>query len=116
MNRSGRGFCATVRAAFLRGTRICKMVVAARLKTPGRQSLAARFSDPNVPPKRRIDIIEIMDQWYGPGYRYVKVRAYDSSVYILLFDEICDHWKLIMFCAAPAQGWQDLARSALSRQ
>jgi hypothetical protein len=107
---------ATVRAAFLRGTRICKMVVAARLKTPGRQSLAARFSDPNVPPKRRIDIIEIMDQWYGPGYRYVKVRAYDSSVYILLFDEIGDHWKLIMFCAAPAQGWQDLARSALSRQ
>jgi hypothetical protein len=25
--------------------------------------------------ERRIDIIEIMDQWYGPGYRYVKVRG-----------------------------------------
>src|SRR5262249_34327648 len=25
--------------------------------------------------KRRIDIIEIIDQWYGPGYRYVKVRG-----------------------------------------
>ena len=37
--------------------------------------------------ERRIDIIEIMDQWYGPGYRYVKVRGHDSSVYILLFDE-----------------------------
>jgi hypothetical protein len=37
-------------------------------------------------------------------------------VYILLFDEIRDEWELIMFCAAPAQGWQDLARSALSRQ
>src|ERR1700751_5891560 len=53
-------------------------------------------------------------QWYGPGYRYVKVRAHDDSVYILRFDEIC-HWELIMFCAAPAQGWQrnyhDLARS-----
>jgi hypothetical protein len=22
--------------------------------------------------ERRIDIIEIMDQWYGPGYRYVQ--------------------------------------------
>jgi hypothetical protein len=22
--------------------------------------------------ERRIDIIEILDQWYGPGYRYVK--------------------------------------------
>jgi hypothetical protein len=21
--------------------------------------------------ERRIDIIEIMDQWYGPGYRYI---------------------------------------------
>jgi hypothetical protein len=38
----------TVRAVFLRGTRICKMVVAARLKAAGRQS-PARFSDPNVP-------------------------------------------------------------------
>jgi hypothetical protein len=37
--------------------------------------------------ERRIDITEIMDQWYGPGYRYVKVRGRDSSVYILLFDE-----------------------------
>jgi hypothetical protein len=66
--------------------------------------------------ERRIDIIEIMDQWYGPGYRYVKVRAYDNSVYILRFDEIGDQWELIMFCAAPAQGYHDLARSAQSRQ
>jgi len=51
---------------------------------------------------RRIDIIEIVDQWYGPGYRYVKVRTYDNSVYILRFDEIHDQWELIMFCAAPA--------------
>jgi hypothetical protein len=70
--------------------------------------------------ERRIDIIEIVDQWYGPGYRYVKVRADDNSVYILRFDEICDNWELIMFCAAPAPKWQrkyhDLARSAQSRQ
>ena len=53
--------------------------------------------------ERRIDIIEIMDQWYGPGYRYVKVRRHDSSVYILLFDEIRDQWELIMFSTAIAQ-------------
>src|SRR5215469_10502493 len=53
--------------------------------------------------ERRIDIIEIMDQWYGPGYRYVKVRGHDSSVYILLFDEIRDQWGLIMFLTASAQ-------------
>jgi len=53
--------------------------------------------------ERRIDIIEIMDQWYGPGYRYVKVRGHDSSVYILRFDEINDHWELIMFSTARVQ-------------
>jgi hypothetical protein len=52
--------------------------------------------------ERRIDIIEIMDQWYGPDYRYVKLRAHDNSVYIIRFDEIGDQWELIMFCAAPA--------------
>jgi len=70
--------------------------------------------------ERRIDITEIVDQWYGPGYRYVKVRGHDNSIYILLFDEIRDQWELIMFCAAPAQGWQrkyhDLVRSAQSCQ
>src|SRR5260370_23038091 len=70
--------------------------------------------------ERRIDITEIVDQWYGPGYRYVNVRGHDNSVYILRFDEIGDQWELIMFCAAPAQGRQrkyhDLARSAPSRQ
>jgi hypothetical protein len=69
--------------------------------------------------ERRIDIIEIMDQWYGPGYRYVKVRGHDSSVYILLFDEIRDQWELIMFSTAIAQRLATraaLARSAQSRQ
>ena len=53
--------------------------------------------------ERRIDIIEIMDQWYGPGYRYVKVRGHDSSVYILRLDEINDQWELIMFSTARVQ-------------
>ena len=52
--------------------------------------------------ERRIDITEIMDEWYGPGYRYVKVSGRDSSVYILLFDEIRDQWQLIMFSTANA--------------
>ena len=53
--------------------------------------------------ERRIDMIEVIDQWYGPGYRYVKVRGRDNSVYILLFDEIRDQWELIMFSATSAQ-------------
>jgi hypothetical protein len=66
--------------------------------------------DPRAAPRslyrgeRRIEIIEIMDQWYGPGYRYVKVRGHDRSVCILRFDEIGDQWELIMFSTARAQG------------
>jgi len=44
-----------------------------------------------------------MDQWYGPGYRYLKVRGHDSSVYILRLDEINDQWELIMFSTARVQ-------------
>jgi hypothetical protein len=52
--------------------------------------------------ERRIEIIEVIDQWYGPEYRYVKVKGYDGSVYILGFDEIRDRWELIMFSSARA--------------
>jgi hypothetical protein len=54
--------------------------------------------------ERLIEIIEIMDQWYGPGYRYVKVRGHDRSVCILRFDEFGGQWELIMFSSARAKG------------
>jgi len=53
--------------------------------------------------ERRIEIIEIMDQWNGPDYRYLKVRGHDSSVCIVRFDEIADQWELIMFSSARGQ-------------
>jgi hypothetical protein len=52
--------------------------------------------------ERRIEIIEVIDQWYGPGYRYVKVKGYDGSMYILGVDEIRERWELIMFSSARA--------------
>ena len=51
---------------------------------------------------RRIDNIEIIDQWFVSGYRYIKVRGHDRSVYILRFDEICDSWEIIMFSSERA--------------
>ena len=66
--------------------------------------------DPKAAPRtlywgeRRITIVEVIDQWYGPGYRYVKVKAHDNSVYILRFDEVHDRWDLIMFSAARNAG------------
>jgi hypothetical protein len=52
--------------------------------------------------ERRFTILEIIDQWYGPGYRYVKVKGYDRNLYILRFDQIRDSWELIMFSSERA--------------
>src|SRR5262245_7178145 len=46
---------------------------------------------------RRIDVVEMIDQWYGADYRYVKVKGSDGAIYMLRFNEIHDEWVLIMF-------------------
>jgi hypothetical protein len=53
--------------------------------------------------KRRIAIAEMIDQWYGRDYRYVKVKGDDGSMYILRFDEIRNEWELIMFASRRSQ-------------
>jgi hypothetical protein len=52
---------------------------------------------------RRIDVVEMIDQWYGADYRYVKVKGSDGAIYMLRFDEIRDEWALIMFVSARCQ-------------
>jgi hypothetical protein len=46
---------------------------------------------------RRIDVAETLDQWYGPDYRYVKVRSCGGDTYILKFHETHADWELTMF-------------------
>jgi hypothetical protein len=58
----------------------------------GRPQLQAFHFD-----RRRIDVAETLDQWYGPDYRYVKVRACDGDTYILKFHETHSDWELTMF-------------------
>lgn len=43
------------------------------------------------------EIREILDQWYGVGYRCFKVRADDGNLYILRHDESHDQWTLDSF-------------------
>ena len=50
--------------------------------------------------ERRIDII---DQWYGADYRYVKVKDDDGGLYILRFNERYNEWAVIMFVSARGQ-------------
>jgi hypothetical protein len=53
---------------------------------------------------RHVDVEEMLDQWHGANYRYVKVRGDGGALYILRFDEIRTVWELTMFESAEAQG------------
>jgi hypothetical protein len=46
---------------------------------------------------RDIEIAENIDQWYGAGYRYHKVKGQDGNLYILRLDEGRAEWELTMF-------------------
>jgi hypothetical protein len=60
-----------------------------------------------------VAVVETVDQWHGPDYRYVKVRAEDGGLYILRYDKLREIWALTMFESARAQ---ELSRQQLSRQ
>ena len=53
--------------------------------------------------EHQVDVLEALDQWYGPDYRYIKVRDYDGGLYILRFDEPHAEWELTMFVSARAR-------------
>lgn len=53
--------------------------------------------------EREVEIVETIDQWYGPDDRYLKVRGDDGSLYILHFDEPQDQWALIMYRRAQVE-------------
>jgi len=43
------------------------------------------------------EVQEVLDQWYGEGYRCFKVRADDGNTYILRQEEDSDRWSLESF-------------------
>lgn len=46
---------------------------------------------------RTFEVLEILDQWYGVGYRCFRIRADDGNLYILRHDEKKDEWVLDSF-------------------
>lgn len=46
---------------------------------------------------RTFEVEEILDQWYGPGYRCFKLRADDGNLYVLRHHEKEDQWTLDSF-------------------
>ena len=49
------------------------------------------------PDARTFEVKDILDQWYGVGYRCFKVRADDGAIYILKHTEPDDIWTLESF-------------------
>ena len=43
------------------------------------------------------EVKEIIDRWYGPDYEYFKVKADDSSLYILKYNRPDDCWEVHFF-------------------
>ena len=46
---------------------------------------------------RSIEVVEIIDQWYGPDYRYCKLRGDDNNIYILRHRVNEESWELTFF-------------------
>jgi hypothetical protein len=53
--------------------------------------------------RARVGVAETIDQWYGPDYRYIKVKGEDGSLYILRFHDVQESWELTMFKSVRAQ-------------
>ena len=37
--------------------------------------------------RNRVEVVEVLDQWYGSDYRYCKVKGGEGAIYILRLDE-----------------------------
>ena len=43
------------------------------------------------------EVVEVLDQWYGPDSQYCKVKADDQNLYILRYHSIAEEWTLESF-------------------
>jgi len=48
-------------------------------------------------PERTYEVVEVLDQWHGVGYRCFRVRADDGNLYILRHHDAEDIWTLDSF-------------------
>ena len=48
---------------------------------------------------RRIAVVEVIDAWLAPDYRYFKLTGGDGNTYIVRNDSLAGRWELTMFRA-----------------
>jgi hypothetical protein len=53
---------------------------------------------------RRVAVVEVLDAWLAPDYRYFKLRGADSATYLVRHDERSDSWELTMLRAERVDG------------
>ncbi len=46
--------------------------------------------------QRTVEVLEVIDRWYGPDHRYFKLRCDDGRMYIVRHDERADRWELVV--------------------
>lgn len=46
---------------------------------------------------RLVEVLEVVDRWLAPDYRYFKIRSGDGSIYILRHDVVSGRWELTLF-------------------
>ena len=47
--------------------------------------------------ERQVEVVEILDRWLAPDYRYFKVKGDDGAVYIIRHDVIRSQWELTLY-------------------
>lgn len=47
--------------------------------------------------QRKVEVIEIVDRWLAPDYRYFKIRGDDGATYILRYDVPSYKWEMTLF-------------------
>ena len=47
--------------------------------------------------ERRVEIVEVLDQWLAPDHRYFKLRADDGHTYIVRQDVESQAWEMTMY-------------------
>jgi hypothetical protein len=52
---------------------------------------------------RRVEVVKVVDEWFGPDYRYCKLKGDDGAVYILRVVEHCSDWQLTLFSSPRVQ-------------
>ena len=46
---------------------------------------------------RAVEVVEVLDRWYGPDHRYFKVAGDDGAIYILRHEPPTGDWRLTLY-------------------